>query len=75
MYHIDEFLQWCIDTNGHSLQFSTNHSESILLYCQLIQKIYKNKNFVRSIMYAYNIVKTENKKKSIMKTLRMTIQG
>ena len=75
MYHMDDFLQWCIDTNGHSLQFSTNHSESILLYCQLIQKIHKNKHFVHSIMYAYNIVKTQNKKKNIMKTLRMTIQG
>lgn len=75
MYHMDEFLQWCIDTNRHSLQFSTKHSESILLYCQLIQKIYKNRNYVRSIMYAYNIVKTQNKKKNIMKTLRMTIQG
>jgi hypothetical protein len=75
MYHMDEFLQWCIDTNRHSLQFSTNHSESILLYCQLIQKIHKNKHFVHSIMYAYNIVKTQNKKKNIMKTLRMTIQG
>ena len=75
MYHMDDFLQWCIDTHGHSLQFSSNHKKSIILYCKLIEKIYRNKHYIHSLMKGYSIVESQNKKRNIMKTLRMTIQG
>jgi len=71
LFHCNDFVEWCIanNTNTHVVEFHKT-TGNILSYCNLIQSLYKNEDYLNSVR---KVEPWFNKNKS--STLRMTLFG
>ena len=75
MFHVNEFIEWCIDNNDNIISFQKNNT-TLQSYCNLIKSLYKIPIFLENI----NIIEkniSEKKIKEIpfyeLNTLRMSL--
>jgi hypothetical protein len=74
MFHYNDFIEWCIKNNNHSIQF-TKTQENINRLFEFVKEKYKSVEYLRTIEIFENwFSKEENQKKQMeVETMRMSI--
>lgn len=72
IYHINDFLEWCISHNNNIVQFKQTE-QNIVSFCQFLIERYDNPNLISHLNETKGLVKNNSTK--LMKTLRMTIHN
>ena len=72
IYHINDFLEWCVSHNNNIVQFKQTE-QNIISFCQFLIERYDNPNLISHLNETKGLVKNNNTK--LMKTLRMTIHN
>jgi hypothetical protein len=70
MYHLNYFIEWCIEKNKDSLDFIKT-KENIREYGNILEDYYLDRDYIQTI-HEINI---ENSPEYIQKTLRMSVFG
>jgi len=74
IYHLDDFLQWCIKNNRTVLEFHKTH-KMIENFCKWIENHYKTPYFMKDYKVVEDWYNSSTKKGYIYNTMRMTIFG
>lgn len=68
LFHINDFITWNVKNNTKVINFKKTRT-NITSYCDLIEKLFQNETFIKTIHKVKTIIKTENSHN----TLRMSV--
>ena len=68
LFHINEFISWNVKNNTNVILFKKTQT-NITSYCDLIEKLFQNESFIKTIKKVERVMKT----KQTQDTLRMTV--
>ena len=76
MTHVNDFIEWCVDHNGSSLDFAKT-PKNVVDFTQLIRELYKTPKYLELIeaMESWISTKSNDNRDFIMSTLKMTVFG
>ena len=76
MAHVNDFIEWCVDHNGSSLDFAKT-PKNVVDFTQLIRELYKTPKYLELIeaMESWISTKSNDNRDFIMSTLKMTVFG